>query len=246
MKEYRSAPKKTDTVVVFVHGIIEGPDQFWPLVRMAEKKGYAVENLLLPGHGGDGKAFAKSGRKAWESYVKQRLDLLRSKYPQILFVGHSMGTLLELEAAVENPQGIRRAYFMAMPLRIRLTWRGIRTGLKVALNKVDKEDLTAVAAQKAYSIKQSMSPRYFTWIPRYLELFSMIRKARKQISQFPGKMWIVTAEKDELVSPRSLAFLEGNQNARIVRLPSSGHFYYTPEDFQTIKISFEQFLEGER
>ena len=110
---------------------------------------------------------------------------------------------------------------------------------------MDKEDLTAVAAQKAYSIKQSMSPRYLTWIPRYLELFSMIRKARKQISQFPEKMWIVTAEKDELVSSRSLAFLEGNKNARIVRLPFSGHFYYTPEDFQTIKISFEQFLEGE-
>lgn len=47
--------KNTDTIVIFIHGIVEGPAQFKDLMKLTIQHGYSAVSLLLPGHGGTGK-----------------------------------------------------------------------------------------------------------------------------------------------------------------------------------------------
>ena len=52
--------KNTNTIVIFIHGIVEGPAQFKDLMKLTIQHGYSAVSLLLPGHGGTGKDFARS------------------------------------------------------------------------------------------------------------------------------------------------------------------------------------------
>lgn len=48
----------SDTIVIFIHGILESPAQFKPLANIVLSKGYAISAILLDGHGKNGKDFA--------------------------------------------------------------------------------------------------------------------------------------------------------------------------------------------
>ena len=41
--------KNTDTIVIFIHGIVEGPAQFKDLMKLTIQHGYSAVSLLLPG-----------------------------------------------------------------------------------------------------------------------------------------------------------------------------------------------------
>ncbi|MDD3038219.1 hypothetical protein [Bacteroides sp.] len=43
------------SIVIFIHGIVEGPNQFLHLMGIGSSAGYSVASLLLPGHGGSSK-----------------------------------------------------------------------------------------------------------------------------------------------------------------------------------------------
>lgn len=94
-----------DTVLLFIHGIVEGPAQFRPLFRAAERRGISAVSLLLPGHGSDGRAFARSRMRQWQEYVDAAAAHLRRRYPHVVLVGHSMGGLLAMETC---RTGLRR------------------------------------------------------------------------------------------------------------------------------------------
>ena len=44
--------KDATNVVIFIHGIVEGPGQFLRLMEVTYNSGYSAASLLLPGHGG--------------------------------------------------------------------------------------------------------------------------------------------------------------------------------------------------
>ena len=66
-----------------------------------------------------------------------------------------------------------------------------------------RQDKWSLAAQNAYSIERDYHIlRYFGWIPRYLELFSEIRKTRKIIGKLSTPAHIYLSSLDEMVSPK--------------------------------------------
>ena len=50
------------TAVIFIHGILEGPYQFHGLAEKILDQGMSSFGILLPGHGGSAREFAKSHR----------------------------------------------------------------------------------------------------------------------------------------------------------------------------------------
>ena len=70
IKKYSQAPflyenKESNTMVIFIHGILEGPKQF--------------------------KKFANSSMKKWINSVEKEILKYKDKYENIILVGHSMG-----------------------------------------------------------------------------------------------------------------------------------------------------------
>lgn len=232
-----------NSAVVFIHGILEGPDQFRDFVILA-KQNYAVYNLLLPGHAKDDKAFANSSMHQWRAHVAQCIRTCQQTYDRIILVGHSMGALLAMEYAALFPKKIAGLFLLAVPLCIRLTSVGFCNGLKVAFGRIKAGDTLALAARKACTVQSTALWRYATWIPRYIELFLLSAAVRKKIlPKLSLPIVVIQSNKDEFVSLRSQRYLRKNKAIHCNCLALSGHYYYLPEERKWVLEQFCTFLK---
>ena len=81
-KEYVKINDESNTVVLFIHGIVGTPNHFNEFVPLVPES-ISVYNLLLDGHGKGVKDFSKASMKKWESQVATVVEELSIKivYP---------------------------------------------------------------------------------------------------------------------------------------------------------------------
>ncbi|MDV4152083.1 alpha/beta hydrolase [Clostridium sp. AL.422] len=242
-KEYISHVNNSRTVVVFIHGILEGPNQFNDFIEIIDNK-ISVVNLLLPGHGGSGKDFRNSNMTEWKSYIYNIIVDLEMSYENIFIVGHSMGALLAVDASLNYPKKIKGLFLLAIPICIHLQLTGVINSIKVAFNLVRKNDLIALAAKKVYSITTKNILTFLTWIPRYIELFKEANNTKNRISKIDILLIIYQSNEDEFVSNRTLNYINNNDNIELHILKKSKHFYYCDEERKIILNSFVNFIES--
>lgn len=240
-REFRRIVPAADTAVLFIHGIVGTPRHFDDLLPLLPDT-MSVHNLLLAGHGGSARDFARSSMSAWEAQVESAIITLAEAHQHIYIVAHSMGTLLSIEAALRHKE-VEKLFLLAVPLRIALTPAMAGNSWKVYRGNIAPNDHAALAAQRCCGVTQTKNPLpYLGWIPRFLELFSKIRTVRKLLPQLTSPCLAVQSMQDELVSPRAMDELRRNPNTTILPLPQSGHYYYPAEDKQTLKEAFTSFI----
>lgn len=83
-------------MVIFIHGILEGPNQFKKFADIVYNKGLSYSTILLDGHGKSGNDFANSSMAKWIESVENEILKYNDKYKNIILVGHSMGGLLSI------------------------------------------------------------------------------------------------------------------------------------------------------
>lgn len=226
-----NAQKKT--AVLFVHGLQGTPSQFDFLIRSLPK-GTAYVSLLLPGHGGSVKSFRRSGRAAWERSVQQAAVALGQNYDRVILVGHSMGCLLGLKAAMQPGIRFDAMLFIACPLRIRITARYLRNNF-LAVSRRQTRDPQVLAARAANSVRAAHPLAFLTCLHPYLELLRLMREIRKT---HPRPLLRVTAAfpaYDEIVSPRSFRIAREDWRFAPVVLPGSSHQYFSPAARESLK-----------
>lgn len=231
-------------VVLFIHGIAEGPYQFKDLSNIANEKGYSTYAILLPGHGGTAENFSRINKRRWINCVEQTISRLIKDYHEVVVVGHSMGCLLTLLTSLNYPQ-IKKAFLISTPLKVKLSARGLKYSLKVARGKVEEDDLYAITLYRAWSIQRAKHlMTYLRWIPRYLDLFSLIRQTNKQLKQIKTPLAIVHCKDDEFVSDQSIRVFKTRLKCDydILKLYKSGHFYFTSDEKRRLNTYFEKFL----
>ena len=221
--------------VVMIHGILGTPrhfDRFLPCLP----ENWSVFNILLDGHGGTPQDFSHSSMAKWKSQISSLLDELCKTHDQIVMVGHSMGSLLALDAAERYPQ-IAHLVLLNTPLRIRLRPMMVWQLLKLCFGKTDTNDPFETALQQASGIKITAKIwQYLAFFPRFLELFLLSSRMRKAVSGLKTPVFALFSAKDELVSPRSAAYFP----EKSAILAQSGHYFYAAEDVQSI----ESILKG--
>ncbi|MDR0839413.1 MAG: hypothetical protein LBN99_07195, partial [Oscillospiraceae bacterium] len=62
--------ERGDPLVIFIHGFMGSPDQFADMADAVVSRGGSALSVLLPGHGGDSREFARCGADAWEAHVR--------------------------------------------------------------------------------------------------------------------------------------------------------------------------------
>lgn len=237
--EYKHLVDGAEIAILFVHGIVGTPDHFAPLLPLVPAN-ISVHNLLLDGHGKGVREFSKTSMKAWETQVCTATDRLAQTHKEVWIVGHSLGSLLAIDTALQNP-GVTRLFLLAVPLRLSLKPHMFRNAWKVNSGRIDPEDPVAVAAQACCGVTPSKNLLlYLGWIPRYLELFAKIRKTRKQIGQLTLPCSVFQSAGDEMVSRQSTRLLSQNPHISVQELRNSGHYYYENSDFQLLKNGFSQ------
>lgn len=103
--------------VVFVHGALHDHSCWTLLARWCAHHGHAVLAVDLPGHGGS-EGPPLPDVEALAGWLLALLDAAGVR--EAALVGHSMGSLIALEAAGRAPQRVRRLVMMgtAYPMRV--------------------------------------------------------------------------------------------------------------------------------
>lgn len=235
------------TIVVFIHGIVEGPDQFLGLMKRSSELGFASSSLLLPGHGGTGEGFARSSRQQWLEYVNAEIARYKKNYNSIILVGHSMGSLLSFLTYMESPEQIIGIVAIDTPLYVRVKGRALRNNLKVGFCKEIPESDPAHALLKASSVAPCSILTYLSWVPRMIDLFCLMKKTREVLPQVSIPTLVFHADDDELVSASSVKCFERTipeKYLQLVHLKESTHFFYGNADWDLLYYTFSHFLQS--
>lgn len=239
--EYLSLSPDSRAVIIFTHGIMGSPVQFEDLTQAFGQE-YSYVNLLLPGHGKTVKDYVSSNMKQWQQYLNDRIEKLASQYDKIILVGHSMGGLLSIRAALSRPEHIRGLFLLALPLKIRISQYFIIRGLKIVFIPKSK-DLRIKIAQDSSSVPLRSWLAQIRGIPRIIELILEAREIRKIAADLRVPVAVLFSRHDEIVSVKSANWLTGMQNARVQILEHSGHYDYSETDRLKIRWEFQTFIE---
>ena len=243
-KEFRRLVDGAGTAVLFIHGIIGTPNHFHDFVRQLPAH-VSVINLLLDGHGKGVKEFSNTSLAKWRAQVQAVVEELTRTHEQVFIVGHSMGTLLAIEQAIANRK-VTRLFLMAVPLRLFVRPAMFLTSMKVYSGRVRPNDAVASAAVHCCGIEHCRNPlRYVGWIPRYFDLFSLIRHTRKLLPSLSTACCAVQSGRDEMVSARAAEELRRCDGIRLTVLPNSGHYYYPDDDKDCLMRAFRDFIINE-
>ncbi len=232
------------TAVIFIHGILEGPFQFHELAEKAMDQGMSAFGVLLPGHGGSSEQFANSNCQQWVNYVDYTIEQISKKYPQIILVGHSMGALLSL-LACEKHESVIGVFAMATPLSVKVNLKGFICSVKVLSGRYDQNDEYVLASYRAWSISKGKWTTYIRWIPRYIDLFYLIRCTKKQLLHLTKPVQFIHCQCDEFVRNKTTKILKKkltDKKYKIEELCKSGHFYYRDGENEKLIHTFISFL----
>ena len=224
------------TAVVFIHGIVSTP-RFWDDFTAALPQDVSFINLLLPGHGGTVRDFGRVRRGAWRQHVHEALLRMKKTHARVYLVGHSMGALLSILEAADEPEGIAGLMLMATPLRIRVKPSAMLSNMLKGIGLTQSREELA----KYYGTEQDWRIwRYIGWIPRYLELFALSKDARQKVSRLNVPTLAFMAGRDEQVSLRSERCMAGHPAITLRRMEKSTHHLFTPGDKEAVKAALQE------
>lgn len=229
-KEYIHEIPGSDTVVLCIHGILGTPDQFQPLLGQIPKD-WSVFNILLDGHGKNVQDFSGSSMNKWKGQVQRTLTYLSVRYPKIIIIAHSMGTLFALQAATGKNPRIKALFLIDTPLVPFLRPVCVGNSLQIIWDCIPANDHITLAQKDAFSIHPDKRLwLYLGWIPRYIELFQEVAATRRCIRKVKVPCRVFLSQRDELVSLRSCYFLKGNPRIKVTMLEGATHFYFSEEN----------------
>ena len=239
--EYKRIVDGARVAVLLVHGILSTPNHFRELIPLIPDN-YSVYAMVTDGHCSTVRDFSRSSMKRWESSVERAVQELLKTHEEVYMVGHSMGTLMSIDQAIKNPR-VSRLFCIAVPIKVRFRLRMIGMAMRVYFNKIDEKNAKLVGLNESYGIECSEPMyRYLGWIPRFLDLFAMIARTRKNLGMLKTPCVAFQSELDELVCPKSYDILKKESGMRVEMLRSSTHFYYAEEEMSFLKEEFLNFL----
>ncbi len=240
-KEYKRIVPEAETAVLFIHGIAGTPNHFKDFLPLVPKE-FSVYNILLNGHGGKTEDFSKTSMKKWENQVDFTVSDLLKTHEKIIIVAHSLGTLLAIEQAVKEKR-IEKLFLLAVPIKLFVKPIALFSAFRIYLGNVPESNEKLVAMKNCCGIEISKNLlKYLGWIPRFLELFGKIGETRKIIGNLKTNCMIFQSFDDELVSKKSIKYLEEKTSASINVLEKSGHYYYEKNNFDYLLGELRKFI----
>ncbi len=99
-----SLPPGVKVGALLLHGLTGMPNEMRSIEKALESIGCDVEVPMLPGHGATHKELLKTGWKDWMAGAREALNQLCQRCDQVYVGGLSMGALMPVLLAVENPK----------------------------------------------------------------------------------------------------------------------------------------------
>lgn len=107
------------TGILLIHGFSSSPGEMRPLAEYLFDKGYAVLGVRLKGHGTSPWDLRERTRDEWYASVERGKKILLGHCGEIAMVGFSMGGLLALRHAAEDPRHLTSVVSACAPVKFR-------------------------------------------------------------------------------------------------------------------------------
>lgn len=99
-----SLPPEVKVGALLIHGLTGMPNEMRAIEKALKRIGCDVEVPMLPGHGASHKELLNTGWRDWVDGARQALNQLSDRCEQVYVGGLSMGALMPVLLAVENPK----------------------------------------------------------------------------------------------------------------------------------------------
>jgi len=232
--------ESSDTALLMVHGIFGSPNQFTDMAEYFHERGYTVQTVLLPGHGGSTQDFANTRAFAWRAYYKLCLKKLKSRYKRVVLVGHSMGGLLAAECVTEMECDGLILIGTPTSIAARLTSLHRHVTNAKALDE-NMEDYMSM-----YSVDTPKLWEALSWTMPMLDLVQMCSDVHDFLPEINVPVFICQSKGDTTIgrsSAEDLALGLNHTLVEITLLKDSTHSHFTPEERALLLRKMERFLE---
>lgn len=223
------------TAIVFIHGFMGCHRQFDALAGLLEDCEADMVFHVLSGHESSLEDFKKSSAVSWQDSVNELVEGLSGSYDRLLLVGHSMGGLLAVRAAVAHPEKVIGVAAIGFPIKISVGPKWLKLNMAAANPPVEGEDPRITAARDMAGVEILSVGQYLTTLPQSLQFIKTTRLARRDIAGLKSPLKIINFQRDEIVAKSVPDFVKSKlPKADIVMLPESYHFYFTPEELSAM------------
>ncbi len=230
--------------VLCIHGLFGSPNQFRALEKALESLGYDCRGLLLPGHGGSCKDFAKTNYKHWKDHAKNEIAWMKQRYKKVYLIGHSMGSLFCIEFADE--MAVDGIILINTPLKINLSLEQYTKCLEVMLTDKSMEDSFGEGDGKSvYSIDDGKWHEYVSGLPSALGIQLLKREIKQTLGSLKTPALIFQSQLDDTVSYRSIHYFAKKMcrdKSKIVVLKESSHSHFSSRDLAVKKRLIRGFI----
>lgn len=214
------------TGVVVVHGFTGNPIATRPLGQRLAREGYAVEVVLLPGHGTSHRDLGRTRYADWFDAVHRSVEHLRQGCDRIVVVGHSMGGTLALDlasrwprlvdaVAVINPQVLDPRQPLA---RLAPLLQYLAPYVPRDLAGLPSDDIARPGVREgAYPTVSARAAR---------SLIVELPRVRAQLPDLRAPLLVAVSERDHTVpadNAEALVGLAGSDRVEVLRLTRSYH-----------------------
>ena len=250
------------TGVLCVHGFTGDPSEMRPLGDYLAQRGYRVEGILLPGHGGDRDELKGVKWHDWVEATRNALLMLRSECEQVFIVGESMGGLIALHLGTRYFHLVDGVVALATPSAVNdARTRLVRFAKYVIpyfypLKDTDFRDpvVRREMAQRMQATLNLDDPKVVkalkesTRIPLEAihELVTFNAQVLKELPSLYIPVIFMQGKKDQTIAPNSahvLASLVASKDKQVIWLNNSGHVLPCALDKDIVFYVTEQFIQ---
>lgn len=240
--------------VLGLHGLTGSPDELAPLTAALTASGLVVRTPLLPGHGQDVAALARTTRHDWYAAADAALSSLVAECDgPIAIVGGSAGGLLAIRLAISRPRDVKALVLLATPLG--LPWMDamkIRMALWIPA-ALRPESVSTIAKPHGPNVNDQAMAAGLRSLGAYPiqalgDLLDLISDARRLLPRVTQPVLVVHGDLDAIVTRGQADLLAASLTCseRVTRLDlaASAHLIAIDRDRDRLAREVIGFLGG--
>ena len=231
---------------LLLHGFTGTPAEMRPLGDHLAKRGYSVRAPLLPGHGTRVEDLARTDWRDWYSAARTSWEDLGTSCSARVVAGLSMGALLALHLAHEQPQEVRAVAALAPALEL-AGQRGAELSLWLQrLPPLPRRFEIRPKRGSKLPGAGRLSPAYDEIPLRGLaSMIQLQRVVRAELAGIRTPTLVLEGALDDTVSPNGLTTIETMLGSAIkarMRFAESGHILTEHRDADAVVAAVESFF----
>lgn len=206
--------------ILLLHGLTGTPPTLGTLPEELQRAGFDISVPLLAGHGRSADELAKSTWVDWLSTAKIEFEKLLVGRKDIFCVGFSLGSLLALWLAIENPDKIRAMSVIGVPLKLSAPERIAiialnKSPLKKLIRHVPKDFSKSIADTSMHEAYRKMT----TPVMPTAAVFELIRlqsALTPLLNRVTCPIQILHGKHDGISSPSNVELLKRSISSTII------------------------------